>query len=266
MSIVVAERWNSRRWQAGDTPGVELEFIITGTDDDSAAMSAVLGAAPAYYANLPRKGRPALERLGDLAWQATVRYGGLETQDFGLISTEFEVGSQTTKIMQSLATVGTYPAPDHTAPNYYGAINVTRDGVEGVDIEIPTYEWTETWRHPNGTVGPSYGVVLYAVTGRVNSAAFRGFAAGEVLFRGATGRKTREDAWEITYRFAASPNATGLTVGPITGISKKGWEYLWVVYEDYEDDTAMKLVKRPAAAYVEQVYPTADFSVLGIGS
>jgi|GEM_PF-6986290 len=36
MSIRVAERWNSRRWQASDTPGVELEFIITGTDDDSA--------------------------------------------------------------------------------------------------------------------------------------------------------------------------------------------------------------------------------------
>jgi hypothetical protein len=266
MSIQVAERWNSRRWQGGDTPAVELEFVITGTDDDAAALAVVLGTAPAYYANLPRKGRPQLERIGDQAWQAVVRYGGLESQDFGLISVEFEVGSQTTKIMQSLATVGVYPAPDRTAPNYYGAINVTRDGVEGVDIEIPTYEWTETWRHPDGTVGPSYGAVLYAVTGRVNSAAFRGFAAGEVLFRGATGRKTRQDAWEITYRFAASPNATGLTIGPITGIEKKGWEYLWVVYEDFEDNTAMKLVKRPLAAYVEQVYPSTDFAVLGIGN
>jgi len=266
MSIRVAERWNSRRWLAGDTPGVELEFIITGTDDDAAAMSAVLGAAPGIYANLPRKGRPSLERLGDMAWQATVRYGGLETQDFGLISTEFEIGSQSTKIMQSLATVGKYAPAGKTPPDYKGAINVSADNVEGVEIEIPTYEWTETWRHPDGTVGPAYGAILYAVTGRVNNAAFRGFAAGEVLFRGATGRKTREDAWEITYRFAASPNATNLTVGQITGIKKKGWEYLWVVYEDKEDEDAKKLVKHPAAVYVEQVYPTANFSVLGIGS
>lgn len=264
MSIVVAEKWGSRRWTAGETPAVELEYLVHGTDSDTAAIQALLASIPAAYAGLPRK-TYNLERIGDQDWQATVRYGGLEAEDYGLISVEFEIGSQTTRMTQSYATVGIYPAPGRPAPIFYGAINVTRDGVEGVDVEIPTCEWTETWRFPDGTITPGYNGILYLLTGRVNNNTFRGFATGEVLFRGASGRKTRQDAWEISYRFAASPNATGLTVGEITNISKKGWEYLWVLYEDYEDNTAMKLVKRPVAVYVEQVYPYGNFSLLGIG-
>ena len=81
---------------------------------------------------------------------------------------------------------------------------------------------------------------------------------------GLPGSKRGTDDWEITYRFAASPNVTGLAVGPITGIAKKGWEYLWVRYADAEDEHV--LVKRPIAAYVEQVYELGNFAGLGIGT
>ena len=57
---------------------------------------------------------------------------------------------------------------------------------------------------------------------------------------------------------------TGLQVGDITGIDKKGWEYLWVRYADAEDQNV--LVKRPIAAYVEQVYESGNFALLGIGT
>ncbi|MBC7077795.1 MAG: hypothetical protein H5T92_05745 [Synergistales bacterium] len=87
-----------------------------------------------------------------------------------------------------------------------------------------------------------------------------------MLFLGASGSKRGEEDWEITFRFAASPNATGLTVGEITGIAKKGWEYLWVRYADDVDDDAKVLVKRPIAVYVEQVYQYGDFSQLEIGT
>jgi len=265
MPILVTERWNSRRWRGGTSPQIELDYIITGTDDDDAAMAAVLNTTPPTYANLYRTGLPQLERIGQDQWQATVTYGSPdEDPDIGLLSVDFEIGSQTTRIMQSLATLGAYPAPGKAAPNFYGAINVTADNVDGVDVDIPTYEWTETWRLANIT--PAYGATLYAITGKVNASPFRTFAPGEVLFRGATGKKTRSDAWELTYRFAASPNATNLTVGNITGITKHGWDYLWVLYEDYEDANASKLAKRPAAVYIEKVYADADFTALGIGN
>ena len=75
-----------------------------------------------------------------------------------------------------------------------------------------------------------------------------------------------DEDWEITFKFAGSPNRTGITVGPITGIAKKGWEYLWVRYADAEDPASNTLVKQPVAAYVEKVYEDGSFSSLGIGS
>jgi hypothetical protein len=89
------------------------------------------------------------------------------------------------------------------------------------------------------------------------------------LFLGASGTQQWDSQkgdgpWNLSYKFIASPNATGLTVGEISDISKKGHEYLWVLYEDdVSDDT---LLKKPKAVYVNQVYKTASFAGLGIGS
>ena len=88
--------------------------------------------------------------------------------------------------------------------------------------------------------------------------------AGEVLFLGASGSKRSTGDWEITFRFAASQNRTGITIGDITDIVKGGWDYLWVRYEDSEDTGAKQLVKKPVAVYIEQVYHLKDFSLLAI--
>jgi hypothetical protein len=56
----------------------------------------------------------------------------------------------------------------------------------------------------------------------------------------------------------------GLSVGSLTGIAKGGWHHLWVLYSSVVDQYT--LIKRPVAAYVEQVYWPADFSLLGIGT
>jgi len=90
-----------------------------------------------------------------------------------------------------------------------------------------------------------------------------------VLFLGASGSRrglSSSDDWEVTFRFAASPNRWDVTVGAITGIRKRGWEYLWVRYEDDEDEDTEQLIKRPVAVYVEQVYEYGDFRRLGIGT
>ena len=53
-------------------------------------------------------------------------------------------------------------------------------------------------------------------------------------------------------------------MGDITGINKKGWEYIWVRYADAEDEKV--LVKQPIAVYVEKVYDEGNFAGLGIGT
>src|SRR5690606_20953075 len=77
---------------------------------------------------------------------------------------------------------------------------------------------------------------------------------------------SRNEPLEEGVTVAGSPNRTGISVGPISGISKKGWEYLWVRYADAEDTGSNTLVKQPVAAYVEKVYEDGNFAALGIGT
>jgi len=140
---------------------------------------------------------------------------------------------------------------------------VTTDSVEGTDITVPVYAFTETHYIPDALVTAAYKATLFSLTGRTNKSTFKGFQPGEVLFLGATGTKRGTDDWEITFRFAASPNVTGITIGDIQNIAKGGWSYLWVRYSDAESEQV--LVKQPIAVYVEQVYEEGEFSGLGIG-
>ena len=140
--------------------------------------------------------------------------------------------------------------------------------MEGVDITVPVYSFSETHSLDPTVVTEVYKGTIFSLTGKVDSDTFRGFSPGEVLFLGAAGTRRgtgSDDDWEITYRFAASPNRSNIPVGDITVPAKKGWEYLWVRYADTEDPAAHALVKQPVAAYVEKVYDEGDFSLLGIG-
>ena len=134
---------------------------------------------------------------------------------------------------------------------------------------MPVLNFTETHTINGGRVTTSYKKTIGSLTGTVNKSGFRGFSAGEVLFLGASGTKRSKKysaPWEITFRFALSPNQTGLKVGDITVSSKIGWNYLWVRYANKVAENKKNVIKKPIAAYVEQVYPEGDFGNLGIGN
>lgn len=260
MPVTVWEKFGSRESTEGDSPSVDLLYVVKGTDDDIEAKTALATASPVLYDGLKRQSWH-VEQIDEFLWDGSVRYekpsGGNQS------SYSFDTGGGTQHITQSLGTVGGY-AVSGSPPSFYGAIGVTHDNVEGVDITVPVYNFSETHYFDPALITSIYKGTLFALTGRVNGFAFRNFAAGEVLFLGASGSQRGSDDWEITYRFAASPNAFGLSVGQMSGISKKGWEYLWVRYADSEDTSAKVLVKKPIAAYVEQVYPYGNFGALGI--
>jgi len=267
--IECVEKFESRQVTTGQQPSVELRYVIRGTNDDVEARNALLANSPTMYDPwgsgwffLPRD-TVTVQPVGDLLWEGIVRYGPVPQTQESVFS--FDTGGGTQHITHSLATVARYAPPGKTAPDFKGAIGVTADSVEGVDITVPVnYQFSETHYLADMLVTPAYKATLFGLTGKVNSAGFKGFAAGEVLFVGAAGSKRGSGDWEITYRFAASPNVTGLTIGDITGISKKGWDYLWVRYADAEDAVAKALVKKPVAVYIEQVYPYGDLNGLGI--
>ncbi|WP_428937762.1 hypothetical protein [Fontivita pretiosa] len=271
MPITCTEKFESR---AGDSSSIDLIYNVVGTDDDQAARTALAAAAPSTHAGLVQES-VHVEPLGELLWEGRVRYTRIDLQSpqTGDASFSFDTTGGTQHVTQSRQTVQKYAPAGQIAPDFGGAIGVTHDSVEGVDITVPVFSFSVTRYIAAASMTPAYIATLYALTGKVNNAAWTvnadgvnlTFAAGEALFQGVSGSKRKsENDWELNFRFAASPNTTNLTVGSITGIAKKGWEYLWVRYADAEDTAAKAIVKKPIAAYIEKVYDEGNFAGLGI--
>lgn len=262
-------------------------YKIFGTADDvelHAAINAEISANGAYWQYPGVVGMQLLAEqysvsyLGDNAWQLTISYEKAGAEDAAQSeplkrARSFDTTGGTQHITQacSVGSGGTldfekrFPS---SATNMSGAIGVDSNGVNGVDIVVPQLSWQESYDVPNAYVTSAWIRGVSGITGTTNSAAFRGFEAGEVLFLGCSGSQEWDDQkgrgpWSLSFRFVASKNVTGQTIGSITGIEKKGHEYLWVRYEDAVSGSS--LLKQPKAVYVSKVYKDSDFSALGIG-
>lgn len=273
MPATVNERPESPRFVGGASgASAERLYIVSGETDPIQARLAVLDEAPVSFdpfgggVFLLLRDSIAIEPINLTAagatdvWHAVVTY---TTKQPAQARYAFETGGGQQQITQSRATTR-YAKPGTTAPDFKGAIGVTENGVEGVSIAVPIYNFSETHTFSDAAVSLAYRLTLFNLTGKVNAGQFKGFQPGEVLFLGAAADQAGLGDVAITFSFAAAPNVTGLVVGDITGISKRGWEYLWIRYEDTEDANAKALVKTPTAVYVEQVYAYGDFALLGI--
>jgi hypothetical protein len=240
-----------------------LHALVTGTEDHATAKAFIIANAPAAFDGLDLESY-RFNHLGGGVWDVHINYSqkAVSNLDVGESNFTFDTTGGTTHITNSLQTIQRYPLPGKPPIDFKGGIGVTHDAVEGVDITVPVFRFAET-HMLDKTVDPdSILMAIFNNTGKVNGGVFRGFQAGEVLFLGASGTKTGDTPWTITYNFAASPNVTGLSVGGITGINKKGWEYLWVRFADTVD--ANRLIKSPIQVNVEKVYESGNFNDLDI--
>ena len=258
----------------GDVTEIAIPYLAFGASDESEALAAVRQAARPV-SGMSLESVEVMERINGDTWKAKAVYEADEDgendsdtdEDDDTSSFAFDTGGGTMHRNQSIKTVGRFPS---TAPDFGGAIEVDNEGnVNGVDVTMPVLNFTETHAMAGSRVSTSYKKTLAARTGTAHTSSFRGFSAGEVLFLGASGTKRSKKAtapWEITFRFAVSPNQASLSVGDLRVSGKKGWDYLWVRYADKVSDNRKNLVKKPVAAYVEQVYPEGDFGNLGLGN
>lgn len=153
-----------------------------------------------------------------------------------------------------------------TGPDFQGAINVSGDSVNGLDVVRPCLKYSETWILPLSVAAScSYVGAVYRLTGSVNSAPFRCFKPGECLFLGARGQWQGDQPYvTVTFDFEARPeeDLNFSPNPPSVSFTKKGWQYVWVRYSrDVDSDT---LVQKPVAVYCATVYPEKDWSGLGI--
>lgn len=277
-------------------------FHVIGTSNEDTLHAACNVAISTTYPSWTYPGQPlvrlraesySVEYQGDTAWKVTINYEKVGADDSTQTAPlkrarafDTSGGSQhITNARQTKNSAGTVtddgervygPAGENDGTTAKGAIAVDDRGVNGVDIIVPALQWSESYDVPSSYVTSAYIRNLAKITGSTNDAAFRGFAAGEVLFTGASGSHEWDDQrgngpWSLSFKFVASPNAgsgatvPALKVGDIDGIVKGGHEYLWVKYSVVEDAAKNQMTRQPLAVYVNTVYPSTDFSLLGIG-
>lgn len=252
---------DSRSFQA-EPASYTLKYKADGEHDDAIVQAYAL-AATAVAAFTPAgtlyRQNVQVEPDGWGQYIVTVPYASRK-KTTGDYTWSFDTSGATVKIKAAKEHIASYPDDGDW---HKGAIGVKADGeVEGVDIVIPALALTVTFNHPSGIVTLDYAKSLAQATGTTNSSTFLGFAAGELLFLGASGSDGSEAPASVSFKLAASQNVTDLSFGDITSIVKQGHHVAWVEFED-DIDTG-EAVRPPKRVHIDRVYNSTDFaSVFG---
>lgn len=267
MPLVIWERADSREVTVSPQGTATLRYGVMETEDETLVSALVEASISTYYYGLIFQSYK-LKTEGGGIWDVEVQYGKrapLEAGDLNSFGWSFDTTGGQQKITQSKETIDSVAATG-TAPDYQGAIGVSGDSVEGCEITVPALQLSLTYRIPSAQMTFGYLQLLYQLTGTTNAFPWKGFAAGELLFLGASGQQRGVDDPDLTFKFSGAANKIDIEIGDIVVPFKRGWEYVWIRYDDAVDGTAKKLVQRPSAVYVERVYDEVDFSLLGIGN
>ena len=261
MSITVKE---TRRSRSRTLDTEEREYMAWGSDDPDAVEAAIYAVAPTSIGGLiPTGYRQDPHDEDERVFDATVSYGKYEPKTPAETNSEelsFDLSMVTQHITIGLERVSSYG----TNPPDLPGIGFNGDKYEGTDIQVPVFSFRITKYVPIATATSTAYInnLMTCAANPINDALFRGFAAGEVMYVGTAGSQRSNTDFSLTHAFAASPNLTGLSVGDITSIAKKGWEYLWALYEKNEDTTNKFVIEVPKAVYVDRIYNSSSFTTL----
>jgi hypothetical protein len=265
----------------GRNPEDGFRYYLTGFTNGTYARMALDNATPLSYGSEPmwKQSVEVEERRGSFGiWDGVVKYGPVKLPDAGDWIWGFDCAVETAHITWARQHIADYlssSAPSGaTVPNHKGAIGVNQSGdVEGVDIYVPKFEWWEKHEIAYQSAAQAWALSLTLANagGCTNASVFRGFGPNTVLFLGGSGERsnTRPSLFEINVRFRGGQDATAgngnpLTIGNISNIDKGAWQYVWVEPRPDLSTPTAGMVHSPYAAHVEEVYPSIDFSLLGL--
>lgn len=318
----ISEAYEAEIGDDGTQPVAEISYFVEDCTTLQIALALLFAGTPATFdlygdgsVILPKAGIHA-KRVSDNRWEGQVNY---ETQAEKTVAPpgsspefSFDTTGATKRIFRAIKTWARYPDGTQTgtaddillphAPDMRGFIGVTKNGVEGIDVVVPSHVWEETHYLPASVVTSAYQKLCADLTGRVHANEFndqgvpitdypdfRGYAPGEVMLLGVTGAKRGAGDWELHFRFARIANDDAPFIvgddgegGGITVTAKEGWEYLEVVSEqttakqmvteqadgapDQEIEVDTAVIPKPRAVYIHQIAYTANFADLEIGT
>lgn len=271
MAITAAEKYKGR---SGTGKTRQIVYLVRGTDDEELAIAAPadLAVAPSLWNGLIRDDdATSIDQLGDELWEVTVPYNEPGEPEIGEASFEFSFQAPSEHIQQSLETVGSYGT---SPPDFGGAIGVRYDNgrpvIQGVQLPTPTETFGYGFSIDPADIDQTYilGIGDMCERGVKSSDAFtyqgKTYPAETLRLVSVRGSIRTSDRFHIRFGLSYQKNATGLAIGGISGIAKKGHNLLWFLYEDDEDST--RLIKKPTACYQERVFEKSSFGVLGFGT
>lgn len=290
----MAEIWETQETGEGEE-GVERRArsiryqvaIDPLTESDADAHALVAATRPAVYPGttlgfVSTRLRPIEAGV----FSAECEYSSKQTdreKEEGEGSISYSTVGGSARVYYSRSTVGRYGPQGAQGPDYDGAIGVTDNGIEGVDIAVTM---------PKMTVSIMFGTT-YITESRLDrwekwassvnkndwdftyNARRRRFKAREALFLGFTfDDKLGASKQEVKFDFAIVRTVTNLVVGKgvlgslqVNGQwvipEKKGHDYLWVRGVRRTDPATGTVIEVPRSANVEQVYSAEnDFNLI----
>ena len=260
----------------GGDPSARTHLRVKGAGqwlDARGAALAWISANRVKFGDLPVKSIEIKPIEGSDCWDVFVEYGYRTSEGGVALDYRFSTSggkarvTRTRRTVCSRSCVAGLPAYD-----FGGAIGVGSDGrVDGVDIKSPAFSWSQTQAFSVSRMTREFRRMLADYTATVNSEEFMGYEPGEVLFEGVTdGQLCREINpntgniyyyYKLTFSFSVSPNVSGIVIGDAV-VDKKGWEYLWILWETTVSGSVK--TKFPRNVCVERVYAERDLNDLGL--
>lgn len=249
----------------------EVAYLVINAASKRAAFEAVLADSPEEEEGLIRQDVRFDGFTGDDAMEFSVIYEEPDGDDASTTASEenepqmsFDCSGGTSHIVRSRK-----QRCWKTDPNPGGMIGWNgKTGQEaefaGVDVFSATMRETYTLKMKPSKLTTAYKRSIANLTGTVNSKAFMGWEAGEVLFLGASfsGAESGSDEITVTFNFAIQQNEAAVPISGTLTINKRGWEYLWTITKTVDDPNTKTTRVEVVNAFVEEVYPYADFGQL----
>lgn len=254
----------------------ERPWVVYGAASELEAQGAVFLEAPGLVDGLVLTHVSANETDAQGVYDCMANYGlplppePKSPLDIGESSFHFEVATQAQRVFHPLQPQMVYPRSGLAAPADSSGWLIGQQGdgsqPEGVEVFEPIASFSETHILALGTVTASMQRTLLRVVGKLNQFSFRGWQAEEVMCTGVSGSQRSGEDWEVSFRFGVREHQTGLTICEISGIDKKGWQYIWPRYSLKKDGSEPILANTVDYIVVADVHLKTNFAVLGIGS
>lgn len=276
----------------GESVSATLDYFTMGEADETTAHAAALAQCqadfPSGYRAMPLR-ETSIEELAPQVFKCPMRFGLQQNQaqpstipvpatpadpsNIFRAVRGFNTTGGSAHITTSIAVTENQVIAGQTYEDFKGGINVEYSDddsqaiVRGLDIIAPVADLTFTTQLPNAIVTAAYLKTVIELTGKTNNATFYGHAAGELLFKGATGSQKGQDNWEITFYMLFSQNETSIPVGTsgMTITNKKGWQYVDTLFKLQSPAVNGRKQKLPVQVVVHTIYKSGDFATLLIG-